>query len=89
MTVQADVSDLNSVHAMRGAVAEELGHTDIIVNNAVHQYDWTSVLEQEAADYESQFRTCVLHNVFMAKAFVPHMIERQWGGSSGSTPSAP
>lgn len=79
MTVQAEVSDLNSVHTMRSAVAEELGHADIIVNNAVHQYDWTSVLEQATADYESQFRTCVLHNVFMAKAFVPHMIERQWG----------
>ena len=74
--MQADVSDLDSVHTMRGAVADELGHTDIIVNNAVHQYDWTSVLEQAPADYESQFRTCVLHNVFMAKAFVPHMIER-------------
>ena len=30
-------------------------------------------------DYESQFRSCVLHNVYMTKAFVPAMIESGWG----------
>lgn len=77
--VQADVSDSDSVMAMRDAVTEQLGAPDIIVNNAVHQYNWTSVLEQDPQDYESQFRTCTLHNVLMAKAFVPAMIERRWG----------
>ena len=77
--VQADVGDLDSVLAMRQAVAETLGQPDIIVNNAVAQYPWTTLLEQPAEDYESQFRTCVLQNVFMAKAFVPAMRERRWG----------
>ena len=31
------------------------------------------------SDYEGHFRCCVLHNVLMAKAFVPAMIQRQWG----------
>jgi 3-oxoacyl-[acyl-carrier protein] reductase len=79
IALQADVSERASVFALRDAVKEALGPADIIVNNAVEQYGWTSVLEQDEADYESQFRTCVLHNVLMAKAFVPDMIERQWG----------
>ena len=77
--VQADVTDQGSINAMRDAVSEQLGSADIIVNNAVIQYSWTSVLEQSAADYESQFQSCVLHNVYMAQAFVPAMIESGWG----------
>jgi len=67
LTVQADVTDAASVLAMRDAVTSELGAADIIVNNAVIQYDWKGVLEQSPADYESQFRSCVLHNVLMAQ----------------------
>ncbi len=79
MTVRADVGDLDSVLAMRDRVGAELGSPDIIVNNAVAQYEWVGVLEQGVEDYESQFRTCVLQNVNMAKAFVPAMIERGSG----------
>ncbi len=64
---------------MRDAIVRELGEPDILVNNAVIQYEWTTVLEQDPKDYESQFRSCVLQNVLMAKAFVPAMIRRKWG----------
>ena len=77
--VQADVTDQESINTMRDAVSEQLGAADIIVNNAVIQYNWTSVLEQPAEDYESQFQSCVLHNVYMAQAFVPAMIESGMG----------
>jgi 3-oxoacyl-[acyl-carrier protein] reductase len=77
--VKADVTDADSIFAMRDTVAAKLGAPHIIVNTAVIQYQWTSVLEQAPEDYESQFRSCVLHNVLMAKAFVPAMIERGWG----------
>jgi 3-oxoacyl-[acyl-carrier protein] reductase len=79
MIVQADVGDRDSVNAMRDRVRADLGPADIIVNNAVQQYEWTSVLEQEETDYESQFQTCVIHNLLMAKAFVPDMIARKYG----------
>ncbi len=80
VTVQADVTDQASVLALREAVVSGLGTADIIVNNAVAQYDWTSVLEQSPDDYEGQFRSSVLHNVLMAQAFVPGMIAGGRGG---------
>ena len=79
ITVQADVTDAKSVFAMRDTIVKALGAPSIVVNNAVAQYNWTSVLEQDLKDYESQFRSCVLQNVLMAKAFVPAMIEKRWG----------
>jgi len=80
MTVQADVTDKESVLALRDAVVEQLGVAEIIVNNAVSQSPWTSVLEQSIESYESQFQSSVLHNVLMAQAFVPGMIAAKKGG---------
>ena len=79
ITIQADVSNKESVFNLRDQVKSKLGPADIIVNNAVQQYEWTSVLNQEEEDYESQFKTCVIHNVLMAKAFIPDMINNKWG----------
>ena len=79
MTVQADVTREADVMRMRDTVAAELGPPDIIVNNAVIQYDWTSALEQPLEDFESQFRSCVMHNLLMARAFVPAMLAKGWG----------
>ena len=79
MVVRADVTKPVDVNAMRDAVTRELGSPHIIVNNAVAQYKWVSVLEQAGEDYESQFRSCVLHNLYMTQAFVPAMIARKHG----------
>jgi 3-oxoacyl-[acyl-carrier protein] reductase len=80
MTVQADVTQPESVSRMRDAIVHTLGRPHILVNNAVIQYQpWTSVLEQSLEDYESQFRSSVLQNVLMAKAFVPEMIRNDYG----------
>jgi 3-oxoacyl-[acyl-carrier protein] reductase len=79
VTVQADVTDAESVEKMAALIRKKLGSPDIIVNNAVIQYDWKPVLEQGLEDYESQFRSCVLQNVLMAKAFVPAMQRNRWG----------
>jgi len=45
---------------MKKAVFAGMDDPDIIVNNAVIQYDWKSVLDQGVEDYETQFRSCVL-----------------------------
>ncbi len=75
----ADVGSLESVTAMRDAVERDFTLPDIVVAAAVEQYTWVSVLKQDIRDYEGQFRTCVLHNVNLAKAFVPHMIAQNYG----------
>ena len=56
MAAQAVVGDLASVLALRDQVAAELGQPDIIVNNAVAQYKWTSVLQQDTADTRAKVR---------------------------------
>jgi len=77
--VQADVTKPDAIYRMRDEIHQQLGVPDIIVNNAVIQYEWTHVLQQSVEDYRSQFESCVLHNVLMAQAFVPGMIHKGWG----------
>ena len=78
--MQADVGERDSVNALRDGVLAFLGAPHIVVANAVSQiHPWSTVLEEDPADYEDQFRTCVMQNVFLAKAFVPAMVERRGG----------
>jgi 3-oxoacyl-[acyl-carrier protein] reductase len=77
--VQADITDASAVERMRTEIAHSLGDPDVLVCNAVVQYDWKSILEQSLADYESQFRSCVLQTAIAAKTFVPAMIARRRG----------
>lgn len=80
LAVTGDVGKKDDVFALRDAVVQKLGNPNIIVTNAVSQISpWQTVLEEGEEDYEDQFRTCVLQNVFFAKAFVPAMIEKSWG----------
>ncbi len=76
---QADITNSESVAAMQRSIAEKLGNPQIVVCNAVIQYEWKPVLSQDSTDYYSQFESCVMQNVYMAKAFVPAMIERKYG----------
>ncbi|MFD2334013.1 SDR family NAD(P)-dependent oxidoreductase [Cohnella sp. GCM10020058] len=79
LAVQADVTKLDDVLAMKDAVKAGLGAVDIVVANAVIQYQWTSVLEQAVEDYVGQFESCVLQSVHLAKAFLPDMIAKGGG----------
>lgn len=77
--VQADVASSSSVRTMAQTVLEHFGTVDIVVANAVAQYTWKPLLEQDEEDYRSQFDTCVMQTVHLAKAFAPAMAERSWG----------
>jgi len=80
MSVQADVTNSDSIFKMRDHVTSELGDADIIVNGAVIQYEpKLPVLEQPVEDFVGQFESCVIHNILMAKAFVPAMAKKRWG----------
>lgn len=77
---QADVGDKASVAALVERVRSDLGDPDIVVVNAVEQiHPWTEVLEEAIEDYESQFRSCVLQSVLLAKQTLPAMMRRGWG----------
>ncbi|EFM10594.1 short-chain dehydrogenase/reductase SDR [Paenibacillus curdlanolyticus YK9] len=78
-TIQADMSSLEAVLAMKSELIEAFRLPNIVVANAVSQYQWVSVLEQSTNDYVNQFNTTVLQIVHAAKAFVPHMIEQRGG----------
>jgi len=77
--VSADVTREEAVCEMKRQIEKHFSLPDILVPNAVVQYAWKPVLEQPWQDYQSQFESCVLHNLFLAQAFVPHMIQKNWG----------
>ncbi len=79
LSVKVDVTEMDSILAMKEFVNKELGVVDIIVNNAIIQYEWKTILEQDKEAYESQFKSSVLHGVFMAQAFVPDMKKQRYG----------
>jgi 3-oxoacyl-[acyl-carrier protein] reductase len=79
LAVQADITDEAAVAAMKETVVRTVGNPSIVVNCAVSQYQWTSILEQDTGDFQDQFETCVKQNVLMAKAFLPAMIEKKTG----------
>jgi 3-oxoacyl-[acyl-carrier protein] reductase len=79
LAVQANITDEQSVAAMKSAIQAGLGNPDIVVNNAVSQYPWTSILQQDIGDFQNQFETCVKQSVLTAKAFLPAMIEKGEG----------
>lgn len=79
MSIQADVSNMDSILAMKEKINSEWGTIDIIVNNAIIAHEWKKILDQDIENYESQFRSSVLQAVLMAKAFAPDMIEQKYG----------
>ena len=79
IAVQADITKENSVNQMRDCIYSALGHVDIVVNNAVSQYQWTSILKQNPADFQDQFESCIVQSVLTAKAFIPAMEEKKYG----------
>ncbi len=79
VSVQGDVGTPDGVRAVAQA-SEKLGAPDIVIINAVAQiHPWSTVVEESLEDYESQFRTCVMQAVLLAKAFVPGLQTKNWG----------
>lgn len=83
LIMKADVTSEEQINEMKDTFAAQDWHIDIVVANAVIQYEWTTILNQAAADYVSQFESCVMQSVYLAKAFVPAMIERKYGRMIG------
>ncbi|MBQ8920912.1 MAG: SDR family oxidoreductase [Oscillospiraceae bacterium] len=81
VTVQADITSAEDVQRMKQeVVASKIGVPDILVHNAVIQYEWKPVIDQPLADFDSQYNSCVMQTVHMVKEFVPDIIAKGAGG---------
>lgn len=81
ITVQADITKAEDVQRMKEFVASDrIGMPDILIHNAVIQYEWKPIIEQPLNDFDSQYQSCVMQTVHMVKAFVPDIIARGEGG---------
>lgn len=76
---RCDITDEKSVMSMRDEVEKSFGMPDILIVNAVIQYEWKHLLDQDIKDYYSQFESCVMQMVYMSKAFVPYMRAQRYG----------
>lgn len=77
--VKGDITKEKDIQHIYEEATEKLGEVHIVVANAVIQYEWTSVLLQSPQDFQSQFDSCVMQSVYLAKSFIPAMIERGKG----------
>lgn len=77
--VQADLANASDVRRMHAEVESHLGAVTILVLNAVRQYTWKPLLEQDPQDFQGQFDTIVMQAVYMTQAFVPAMVKAGHG----------
>jgi len=77
--VTADLTNTESVAQMAQVVRNGLGEPNIVVANAVVQFPWKSILDQEEVDFQSQFESAAMQLVRLAKEFAPAM-QKAGGG---------
>ena len=73
-----DVSDEHSVKDCAKRLAKAKVGIDILVNNA-GVYDRTPIMELQTETFMQVFRTNTLGALWCSQAFIPGMVERQWG----------
>jgi NAD(P)-dependent dehydrogenase (short-subunit alcohol dehydrogenase family) len=75
---QLDVSDEQSVKDCAKRLKRARVGVDILVNNA-GIYDRTPIFELQTEAFMKVFRTNTLGALWCSQAFIPGMVERQWG----------
>ena len=74
-----NVSDWDSVSAMKDAALTAFGHLDILVNNAGTTHLPLALEDVTAADFEKVYNVNIKSVYLTAQAFVPHFKERGCG----------
>jgi NAD(P)-dependent dehydrogenase (short-subunit alcohol dehydrogenase family) len=74
----ADVSSAEDIAALAAAVEQEFGRVDVLVNNA-GVYPMQPFLEMEFEEWKEIFAVNTDSVFHLCRAFVPGMIEREWG----------
>lgn len=75
LTIPGDVGDHEHCMYVVRTVVEELGHLDIVINNAAEQYTQDSLEKITPAQLERTFRTNIFSYFFMTQAALPHLTE--------------
>jgi NAD(P)-dependent dehydrogenase (short-subunit alcohol dehydrogenase family) len=77
---QLDVTDTTSIEKARDFVKREFGRLDVLVNNAgVYPDEGVSALDVSAAQVRAAFEVNTLGALLVSQAFVPLMIENNYG----------
>ena len=77
--VAMDVSDTLSIKAGVAAAVEQLGHIDILINNAA-VFTAAPLVDVNESDFDRTFDINVRGTLFTAQAVAQHMIEQGHGG---------
>jgi NAD(P)-dependent dehydrogenase (short-subunit alcohol dehydrogenase family) len=71
--IQADIKDENDCQSAVEQVLKELGHIDIVVNNAGTQHPQDSIEKITDQQLEDTFRTNIFSQFYVVKAALPHL----------------
>ncbi|WP_112320976.1 L-iditol 2-dehydrogenase [Oceanibium sediminis] len=79
IAVEMDVTDQASIDSAVGETVDQLGHIDILINNAAI-FTAAPIVEIDRADYDRAFAINVSGTLFTMQAVAKHMIARGQGG---------
>ncbi len=75
LTIAGDIGDEQFCQQAVQQTVRELGHLDILVNNAAEQHPQESIEKITAEQLERTFRTNIFSMFFLTKAALPHLKE--------------
>jgi NAD(P)-dependent dehydrogenase (short-subunit alcohol dehydrogenase family) len=75
ITIAGDIGDESFCQQAVQQTVNQLGHLDILVNNAAEQHPQQSIEQISAEQLERTFRTNIFGMFFMTKAAMPHFKE--------------
>lgn len=73
LPIRGDIGDESFCQQAVQQTVKELGHLDILVNNAAEQHPQESIEKITAEQLERTFRTNIFSMFFMTKAALPHL----------------
>ncbi len=75
LTIAGDIGDESFCREAVRKTVDELGHLEILVNNAAEQHPKDSIEEISAEQLERTFRTNIFGMFYLTKAALPHLKE--------------
>jgi NAD(P)-dependent dehydrogenase (short-subunit alcohol dehydrogenase family) len=75
LTIAGDIGDEQFCREVVQKTVDELGHLDILVNNAAEQHPQDSIEKISAEQLERTFRTNIFSMFYLTKAALPHLKE--------------